>query len=211
MSESARILHDPPWPSVPRQREAATFGMWTFLASEVLFFGALIAGYTVYRVLYPHAFAVAAHETNILYGSINTALLITSSYTMTVAVQASEARLRRLLLFALVLTAVIGVAFVAVKMLEYKDDLDKQLLPGVHFALHPAATRLFFALYWVMTGVHAIHLSIGIVLTLALAYAVASDREIVDSSKVSPIALYWHFVDTIWIVLYALIYLPGRS
>lgn len=211
MSESVRILHDPPWPSVPRQREAATFGMWTFLASEVLFFGALIAGYTVYRVLYPQAFAVAAHETNILYGSINTALLITSSYTMTVAVQASEARLRRLLLFALVLTAVIGVAFVAVKMLEYKDDLDKQLLPGVHFALHPATTRLFFALYWVMTGVHAIHLSIGIVLTLALAYAVASDREIVDSSKVSPIALYWHFVDTIWIVLYALIYLPGRS
>jgi len=210
MSDAARILHDPPWPSVPRQREAATFGMWVFLASEALFFGALIAGYAVYRVLYPHDFAIASQQTNILYGSINTGLLITSSFTMTVAVQASEARMRRLLIFALVLTAAIGIAFIAVKMLEYKDDLDKHLLPGAHFALPSAATRLFFGLYWVMTGVHAIHLAVGCLLTLALAWAIASRHEVSDSSKVSPIALYWHFVDTIWIILYALIYLPGR-
>ena len=170
----------------------------------------LVLGYTVYRTLYPQAFSIASHETNILYGSINTALLLTSSFIMTLALQVSQLRRRGLLVALLVLTAAFGAAFLAVKSLEYIDDLHKSLLPGPHFDLHPAATRLFFAFYWISTGIHAIHLTIGVFVTLTLALSVLVRRVVADSPAVETVALYWHFVDTVWIVLYALIYLPGR-
>lgn len=209
MSDSSPILREP-WPSVERQREGGAFGLWVFLASEVLFFGALLLSYTVYRSLYPVAFQTASHESNILYGSINTGLLLTSSFFMTVALHASQGRRRGLLLLFLLVTAALGFAFLAVKGLEYVDDLHKNLLPGPNFALHPPATRLFFALYWIMTGIHAIHLAIGIGATLVLTFAVWRRRVVPDTPHVEVTALYWHFVDTVWIILYALIYLPGR-
>ena len=209
MSDASDILREP-WPSVPRQREGVSFGMWTFLASEVLFFGTLLVSYAVYRTLYPQAFAAASHETNILYGSINTALLLTSSFVMTVALRASQARMRRLLIFCLLLTAAFGIAFEVVKGLEYADDLRKNLLPGPDFKLGQAPARLFFGLYWILTGVHAVHLAVGIALVGLLAVAVLLGRIAAESPAVEAIGLYWHFVDTIWIILFALIYLPGR-
>jgi len=209
VSDTTQILHEP-WPSLSRQREGFAFGMWCFLGSEVLFFGGLFISYAVYRTLYPHAFEIASHETNIFYGSINTALLLTSSFIMTIALHASQGRMRRMLVFCLILTAAFGLAFLLVKGLEYADDLHKNLLPGPNFALKPDETRLFFALYWVMTGVHAIHLSVGIALTGSLALLVLSRRLATQSPAVEAIGLYWHFVDTVWIVLFALIYLPGR-
>ena len=209
MSDASDILREP-WPSVPRQREGVSFGMWTFLASEVLFFGTLLVSYAVYRTLYPQAFAAASHETNILYGSINTALLLTSSFVMTVALRASQARLRRLLILCLLLTAAFGIAFEVVKGLEYADDLRKNLLPGPDFKLGQAPARLFFGLYWILTGVHAVHLAVGIALVGLLAVAVLLGRIAAESPAVEAIGLYWHFVDTIWIILFALIYLPGR-
>ncbi len=118
-----------PFHILARQRNAAEFGMWIFLATEVIFFGGLFLGYITYRFLYPHGFDVAGRETNVLYGTINTALLLVSSGTMAAAVWAAKARLRPLVLIGLALTAALGLAFLGVKGLEYSEDVTKHLLP----------------------------------------------------------------------------------
>ncbi|ARN83236.1 cytochrome c oxidase subunit 3 [Methylocystis bryophila] len=210
MSGAPKPLHEP-WPSAAREREGVAFGVWTFLASEILFFSALFLGYAVYRNMYPQAFHVASGETNIFYGSVNTALLLTSSFVMTLALHASERGKRHILILCLLLTAAFGLAFLAVKGLEYKDDLDKHLMPGPSFSLEPPATRLFFAFYWVMTGVHAIHLAVGVAIVIYVGVLVARDVVPPESPGVEATSLYWHLVDSIWVVLFALIYLPGRS
>lgn len=210
MSDPSGILREP-WPSVARQREGVSFAVWIFLGTEVLFFGGMFLSYTVYRTLFPMAFKIASHETDIWYGTINTALLLTSSLTMTIALHASVLGRRRLLLFCLLTTAALGLAFLSVKGLEYAEDIRKHLLPGPSFSLEPAATRLFFGLYWVMTGIHAIHLAIGIVITGFFASLLSRRLIAPQSTAIEGTSLYWHFVDSIWIVLYALIYLPGRG
>lgn len=210
MSDPSEILREP-WPSVARQREGVAFGVWIFLSTEVLFFGGMFLSYAVYRTLFPEAFRIASHETDILYGTINTALLLTSSLTMTIALHASLLGRRRLLVLCLLLTAALGLAFLAVKGLEYAEDLKKGLLPGPNFALEPAATRLFFGLYWVMTGIHAVHLAIGIAIAGFLTLLLLRRSIVPESTAIEGASLYWHFVDSIWIVLFALIYLPGRG
>jgi cytochrome c oxidase subunit 3 len=210
MSELAGVQREP-WPSVARQREGVAFGMWVFLASEILFFGALFVSYAVYRTLFPVAFDIGSHETNILYGTINTALLLTSSFVMTIAQRASQHGQRNVLTFCLLLTAAFGLAFLVVKGLEYAEEIRTGLVPGPSFTLQPTATRLFFALYWVMTGVHAIHLAVGVGVASLLGALVARRRIASQSTAIDAAALYWHLVDSIWIVLYAIIYLPGRA
>ncbi len=210
MSEPASVLREP-WPSVARQREGVAFGMWVFLASEILFFGGLFVSYAVYRTRFPVAFDVASHATNIFFGTINTALLLTSSLVMTIALRASLHGRRNLLSVCLLLTGAFGLAFLVVKGLEYAQDIREGLLPGPEFALLPAATRLFFGLYWVMTGVHAVHLAIGVAATFLLGILVARRTIVPQSTAIEATALYWHLVDSIWIVLYAIIYLPGRA
>ena len=170
MSDTTGLLREP-WEYFERQRDAGKFGIWVFLASEVLFFGALMLTYTVCRIEHPDAFAAAGRETDIWYGTINTAILLTSSLTMAVASQAAAAgrEFRRLILGCLAATAALGLAFLVVKGFEYKEDIDKHLVPGAQFALHETGAQLFFALYWLVTGVHAIHLTIGIVLVFRLA------------------------------------------
>ena len=213
MSEATGLLREP-WESFERQSEAGTLGIWVFLASEVLFFGALVLTYTVCRIENADAFATAARETNIWYGTANTAILLTSSLTMTVVVQAvaSGENFRRLILACLTVTAVLGIAFLAVKGFEYKDDIEKHLVPGAQFALTEKSAQLFFGLYWTLTGVHAIHLTIGILLVLRLALLGFRRRlELDRNPEIRVTGLYWHLVDVIWIFLYALIYLPGRA
>ena len=210
MSEHASILREP-WPSVPRQREGVAFGMWSFLATEVLFFGALLLVYAVYRDLYPDAFRDAARETDVVYGTVNTLLLLTSSFVMTLAVDAGAAGARRLTVILLCVTAALGTAFMIVKGFEYYEDIDKSLLPDASLPLPSPMSRLFFALYWVMTGVHAIHLAIGIGFVLVMAVLLGRSRLPPQSPALDVAALYWHFVDTVWVLLFALIYLPGRS
>lgn len=210
MSKHAEILREP-WPSVPRQREGAAFGMWIFLATEVLFFGALILVYAVYRNLHPAAFAEAARETDIVYGTINTLLLLTSSAVMTLAVDAAAAGARRLTILGLGVTGLLAAAFMVVKGFEYREDVLRHLLPDAALPLAAPSARLFFALYWVMTGVHAVHLAIGIGF-VAVAILLLARRTLPPQSPMLEVAaLYWHFVDTVWILLYVLIYLPGRS
>jgi cytochrome c oxidase subunit 3 len=213
VSDAPALLKEP-WRDLTRQREGAIFGIWVFLASELLFFGSLLLTYTVYRIGDPQAFAAAARETDIWYGTINTAVLLTSSLTMAVAAQGAEAQanFRRLIVWCLAATAALGLAFAVIKGFEYAEDIEKNLVPGPDFALKQPAAQIFFALYWVLTGIHAIHLSIGIVLVGRLCILGALGRmQLRDNPEVEVTALYWHLVDVIWIVLYPLIYLPGRS
>jgi cytochrome c oxidase subunit III len=200
-----------PWPNLRLQREGVSVGMWMFLASEVLFFGGLFATYAVYRSFNAEAFRVAGAHTEILYGSINTVLLLTSSLTMTVALRAATARMREATLVCLALTAAIGLAFLACKGLEYHDDLSKHLFPGENFPLKPPSTAMFWGLYWMMTGIHAIHLSAGIAVVLVVFVLFKRDIIPVQGSTMEGVAIYWHFVDSVWLVLYPLLYLVGRS
>jgi cytochrome c oxidase subunit 3 len=202
----------PPWKELTRQREGATFGIWVFLASELLFFGSLLLLYTAYRVANSDVFIIAGRETDLWYGTVNTAVLMTSSLTMAVAAQAAEADMRRLAIWGLGATVVLGLMFLVFKGFEYAEDVEKHLVPGAYFALKEPAAQIFFALYWIMTAVHAIHLSIGLGLVGRLAIFGALRRvELRENPQVEVTALYWHLVDVIWIILYPLIYLMGRS
>jgi cytochrome c oxidase subunit 3 len=210
MTDSPRVLHEP-WPSLARQRDAVSFGMWVFIASELLFFGCLLLAYAVYRTLDPEAFTIAARETEVIYGATNTAILLTSSLTMAMAVHGSEHGFRRMTIGCLSATAAFGVAFLIVKGFEYSSDLEKGLWPGPHFPLHPASTQLFWAFYWIVTGLHAVHLSIGIGIVCVVTFRLARRRMSVRATTFEAVALYWHLVDTIWIILLPMLYLVGRA
>ena len=204
---------DEPYVSFARQRSAATFGIWVFLASEVLFFGALLLGYTVYRSLYWQAFHAAGGETDIWYGSINTAILLTSSATMATAAWAGPEGLKRTVLWGLALTAALGLAFLVVKGFEYREDIHKHLVPGSpDFPVPEPEAQIFFSFYWLLTGIHAIHLTIGVGAIAAVFRLVWEDR--LDWSRTGTLhvmGLYWHLIDIVWIFLFPLLYLMGRG
>jgi cytochrome c oxidase subunit 3 len=197
---------------MPQQKEAATLGMWAFLATEVLFFGGMFLSYVVYRHAYPRAFAEASHHTIVLYGTINTAILLTSSLTMALAVQAARENDMKWLFRFLLVTVFLGLGFLAIKGLEYHDDLREHLWPGAHFrAGMPPEAQIFWVLYWIMTGVHALHVTVGVGLLSVIAW-MASRLKFSDAwhTPVEMSGLYWHFVDVIWIFLYPLLYLIQR-
>ena len=200
-----------PWSRLSRQREAATFAMWVFLTSELLFFSGMILIYSACRYLHPAGFLAAARETNVWFGTINTMVLLTSSFAMAVAAQAGDARLRKLAIICLAATAALGLAFLTIKGFEYREDIQHHLLPGADFALTAPGAQLFFSIYWVMTGAHAIHLSVGIVLVGRLILETARRELPLSSPEIQATALYWHLVDVIWIIPYPLLYLAGRS
>lgn len=197
---------------MPQQKEAATLGMWAFLATEVLFFGGLFMSYIACRNAYPRAFAEASHHTIVLYGTINTAILLTSSLTMALAVHAARENKMKSLFRFLGLTIVLALAFLAVKGLEYYQDITEHLWPGPHFKPElPPQAQIFWFLYWVMTGVHALHVTAGIGLLSVMAW-MTSHRKFSDAyyTPIEMTGLYWHFVDIIWIYLYPLLYLVHR-
>lgn len=207
---SDAYLH-PPWKDLNRQHQAVTFGMWVFLASEVLLFGGLFAGYTIYRDLYSRGFLAAGHQTSIVFGTINTAILMTSSLTMAVAGRAARAALLRTARLMLMATFFLGVLFLFLKGFEYREDIQKGLFPGHGFPLTAAGAQIFFSFYWVMTGIHALHVTGGLAAVLRLIIASARNREwLAGSTSEEATALYWHLVDVIWIILYPLLYLAGR-
>ena len=197
---------------MPQQKQAATLGMWTFLATEVLFFGAMFLAYLIYRRAYPEAFALAGRETIVLFGTINTAILLTSSLTMAFAVQSAKDNETRALVKYLLVTVLFGIIFLSLKAVEYHKDLDEHLWPGPHFkAGLPPEAQIFWFLYWVMTGVHAIHVTVGVVLLSIMAWLSRQGRfSDAYHTPIEIIGLYWHFVDVIWIFLYPLLYLVHR-
>lgn len=197
-----------------QQREAATLGMWVFLATEILFFGGMFLGYAVYRFYNPKAFAEASNHTLVLIGTINTAVLLVSSFVMVLAVRAAEQRERLKTSLFLALTAFLGLAFLVVKGFEYHHEIQEGLFPGPNFHFEggdPGGARMFFYLYFLMTGVHALHVTIGIVLLGLMSLRVlASSRPERLATTVDLLGLYWHFVDVVWVFLFPLIYLVGR-
>ena len=200
-----------PWEGLDRQRQATLLGMWAFVASEILFFAALLLIYASCRHGRPEGFFAAARETDVVFGATNTLVLLTSSFVMTLAAQAAEAGWRRATVALLAATAGFGLAFLAIKGAEYHEDLAKHLFPGRGFPIPIAGAQLFFALYWTLTGVHAVHLSIGIALVARLAIILARRRLTPSSPEIRVTALYWHLVDIVWIILFPLLYLGGRS
>jgi cytochrome c oxidase subunit 3 len=210
MSDLSRAVQEP-WPNLAVQRQGVSVGIWVFIASEILFFSGLFISYAVYRSFNPEAFRAAAAQTELFYGTLNTGILLTSSMVMTVALRASTAQLRGVTLACLGLTALLGVAFLFCKGLEYRDDLHKNLFPGAAFPLTPPQTQLFWMLYWIMTGIHAVHLSAGIAVVMAVAVLFWRRVIPVQGSTMEGVATYWHFVDSVWLVLYPLLYLVGRS
>jgi cytochrome c oxidase subunit 3 len=204
--------------SLEHQREANTFGMWLFLATEVLIFGALFTGYTVYRSRYPESFEDASRHLNLLIGGVNTIVLLTSSLTMALSVQAAQLGRQKTLVICLVLTALLGAAFLALKAVEYYVDYQDRLVPGLafdpdewrHGKVNPGHVQLFLVFYYVMTGLHAVHLTIGIAVLIVL--AVMAWRGMFSPEHhvaVENWGLYWHFVDVVWIFLLPLLYLIG--
>ena len=198
------------WETIDQEQEAASFGMWLFLATEMLFFGGLFLCYTVYRYTHTDGFLAGARESDLRLGTINTIILLTSSLTMAMAVQGGRAGLRRLVWTCLAATALLGAAFLAVKVNEWNEDLSRHLFPNAQFAIAERGAAMFWAMYWVMTGVHGIHLMIGVIIVARLAWLMRGLTSLKTPDLVT-IGLYWHFVDTIWIFLYPLLYLSGRA
>jgi cytochrome c oxidase subunit III len=213
-----------------QQREAGTFGMWLFLLTEIMFFGGLFFAYLLYRNWYNPAFVVSSNQLSIPLGAANTAILIASGFFMALGVWAAEVRKKGLLLLFLVLTTVFGLAFLGIKAVEYHEKWEKHHIPGASFDvsqfINPQAyglkekplapdmaqkTQVFFFLYFAMTGMHAFHMIIGIVLLFWLMWR--TNRGEFSSGYVAPIenfGLYWHFVDIVWIFLFPLLYLINR-
>jgi cytochrome c oxidase subunit III len=214
-----------------QQREAGTFGMWLFLLTEIMFFGGLFFAYLLYRNWYYDAFVAASNQLSIKLGGWNTAILISSGFFMALGVWAAEVRKRGLLVIFLILTTLFGMAFIGIKYVEYKEKWDKNHIPGKNFDVsefvNPKAhgidnekpltldmaqkTQIFFFLYFGMTGMHAVHMIIGIVLLFWLTWRAYYGE--FSSGYVAPIenfGLYWHFVDIVWLFLFPLLYLINR-
>ena len=195
-----------------QQYEAANMGMWAFIAQEIMFFGGLFGGYTVYRFKYLSAFVEGSNSLSIEWGGLNTAVLIASSFTMAMAVRSAQQGLAQALLRWLLGTMALGLIFLGVKVVEYTHKYHHGLIPGSSFDYHgqadPGQMKIFYSFYFARTGMHALHMIIGIGLMIWLIPKIR--RGTFTSEYFSPIenfGLYWHFVDIVWIIIFTIIYL----
>ena len=201
-----------------QQYESATLGMWAFIAQEILFFGGLFGGYCVYRNLYIDAFRAASSLLDISLGTFNTVVLIGSSLTMALAVRCAQQGRPKAIISWILATLALGSVFLVVKYFEYSHKWHDNLVPGASFEWnHPELVnvfggnvKIFFSFYFVMTGMHALHMVIGAFLMFWLIYKV--QRGQINEHYYTPVenmGLYWHFVDIVWIFLFPLLYLIG--
>jgi cytochrome c oxidase subunit 3 len=199
-----------------QQKESSTLGMWVFLLTEVMFFGGMFGGYTVYRSLYPQAFASTSRFMNVPLGAINTLVLITSSLTMALAVRSAQVNRKRALIMFLVLTLILGAVFLGIKGVEYYEKWEEHHVPGPSFhyeeAQYGAQAQILFFLYFAMTGMHAMHMIVGVgLISTLIAMSARNKFSAAWYTPVDMIGLYWHFVDIVWIFLFPLLYLIGRT
>lgn len=244
-AEATHVAHH--FDDARQQRDSAELGMWAFLATEVLFFGGFFAAFAVYRYWYPAAFAAAAHELDLWLGAINTGVLLTSSLTVVLAIEAVRRNQRRRAQQMLLATILLGLAFLGIKGYEYAHKFHEHLVPGPHFqppaemmqrleektaqsesppalieygtetSARPAAEatylstgplQLFFSLYFGMTGLHALHMIVGIaVMAVMMLLVFVGSVSAQYDTPLEMAGLYWHFVDIVWIFLYPLLYL----
>ena len=217
-----------------QQREAATFGMWLFLLTEIMFFGGMFFAYLLYRNWYHDAFVAASNQLSIPLGATNTAVLISSGFCMALGVWAAEVRKKGFLVLMLILTTFFGLVFLGIKGVEYHEKWEKHHIPGASFDISefvnppispktgkptevPLApdmaqkTQIFFFLYFAMTGMHALHMIIGIVLLFWLTWrAHVGEFSFGYVAPIENFGLYWHFVDIVWLFLFPLLYLINR-
>jgi len=204
--------------NLEQQKESATFGMWLFLVTEVLFFGGLFLAYLVYRTQYSAAFVAGSHHLDVKLGVINTGVLIGSSLTMAMGVWAAQVNRRKATVVFLLLTILLGGVFLGIKGVEYSHKFHDNLVPGPHFTTDQSVfpgvnlrhVEIFYSLYFIMTGLHATHMVVGIGILAVL--AVFAWRGKYSSAYYNPVectGLYWHFVDIVWIFLFPLLYLLG--
>ncbi len=197
-----------------QQAEASTLGMWVFLVTEIMFFGGLFMAYIVYRHQSPEGFAEASNHLDVIWGAANTVVLIVSSLTMAMAVRAAQTSAKpKTQVGWLVATMILGAAFLGVKAIEYTDKFTHHLVPGPHFqwtGQYPKPAEQFYSLYFCMTGLHALHMVIG--LGIMTVITIMAWRRQFDEHYFTPVevtGLYWHFVDIVWIFLFPLLYLIG--
>ena len=215
--------------SMAQQKDTATFGMWVFLVTEIMFFGGMFAAYMLYRMWYFPGFAAASSELDIALGGTNTVVLIGSSLTVAMAVHAAQLGKKNQTVALLIATGILGLVFLVIKYFEYKvkivghhlpDGTTITLFPAVGFfdvsqsaELSPIASqvRIFMVLYFALTGMHALHMIIGIgILAVILRMAIRGDFTKEWYVPVEIFGLYWHFVDIVWIFLFPLLYLVHR-
>ena len=189
--------------------------MWLFLVTEVMFFGGLLMAYLLYRVWYPEAWSEGSLDLDIVLGGTNTAVLIASSLTMALAVRAAQTGLPRATVAWLLLTIVFGLTFLVIKFFEYKHKWDLNHIPGFGFTYegpHARQVEIFFSLYFSLTGLHALHMIIGVGLMSVITWMAWKRR--FSPEWYTPVemgGLYWHFVDIVWIFLFPLLYLVDRA
>ena len=200
--------------TMQQQKEASTLGMWLFLLTEVLFFGGLFFAYLLYRMWYFEAFAEASRTIQIWPGLINTAVLIGSSLTMALGVRAAQTSQRSATVRWLIATIFLGLVFLGIKVYEYADKFEHHHVPGANFISDSpwaAQEQIFFSLYFTMTGLHALHMIVGVVMMSIITWMAHKGK--FDSTYYTPVemaGLYWHFVDLVWIYLFPLLYLVER-
>lgn len=198
-----------------QQKDASTLGMWIFLVTEIMFFGGMFMAYIAYRHAYPEAFAAASEKLNVWLGGVNTLVLICSSLTMAMAVHSAALGKKKLIIIFLLLTLALGSVFLGIKGVEYHDKFVHHEVPGPNFAFEgpdPQHATLFFSLYFGMTGLHALHMIVGVGIILVLLWQAHKNRfSAAWHTPVEMFGLYWHFVDIIWIFLFPLLYLIDRS
>ena len=213
MASAAQLALREQYNNPAQQREAATLGIWIFLITEVLLFGALITAYLAYRFTLTDAFTKGSGEMIYWIGAVNTAVLICSSLTMALAVHSAEIGKRAQTLGLLLATMFIGVIFLAMKFTEYYLHYKEAKMPGILF--HESGPmeghiQLFFVFYFVMTGLHALHMLIGLgVLGGVVVRILWGSISETYHTPVGVAGLYWHFIDIVWVFLFALLYIPG--
>jgi cytochrome c oxidase subunit 3 len=198
-----------------QQRESVSFGMWIFLVTEVMFFGGIFFGYSIYRFLYPEMFHDVSRELDVFLGALNTGVLLTSSLTMALAVNAAQTGKHKRLVAMLWITVLCGLGFLGIKTIEYSHKFEHGMVPGSLFHWHNEHgnnAQIFLSFYFGATGLHGFHVLIGIILIAW--FAVRAMKGAFPKEKYQPVemlGLYWHFVDLVWIYVFPLFYLIGRN
>jgi cytochrome c oxidase subunit 3 len=194
-----------------QQFDTAKMGMWIFLVTEILFFGGLFAAYIIYRAWYPELYVQASTQLDTIMGGINTVVLIGSSLTVALAIRAAQLNKQKQIVINLGITVLLAIVFMVIKYFEYTHKFHLGIYPGAYYTFegiaHPQA-NIFFSIYYMMTGLHGLHVVIGIGLMIWL--MVKANKGTFGSDYYAPVemtGLYWHLVDIIWIFLFPLFYL----
>ena len=198
-----------------QQKEASTLGMWIFLITEIMFFGGMFCAYTIYRSSYPNVFGLASSSLNLPIGAINTCVLLISSFTMVMAVRAGQLGKKKAVIIFLIITMMFGLAFLGIKAYEWNQKFVEHHVPGLSFHLEGTSlqgqAQLFFSLYFAMTGLHALHMVVGVGILSFIIWETSRNKYSTNYYTPLDIAgLYWHFVDIVWIFLFPLFYLIDR-